>query len=193
MNSQLLKFPFVLALLCFILVFTSCNKNKRKAEFMLTQYEYGAGDALQYENLTQKYDSCSWEMFSPEGELLKTIGGNNPNLVTGILFPNGIHTLRLNVINSRDNIKSSFEKEFLIKSYRQLLRINGLSTAIGNQDEYEVYIDGQFVGEANSNGAYINSNIPAGSRYIKLVAPDEILEEVYVFSEGSYDPVNIAF
>ncbi len=183
MSKNLLFFSFFLI---FAFSFSSCRKNKASAEFYMSQYEYVAGDALMIENLSHKYDSCQWEMIAPNGEVVKTVTGNHPNLVTGILFKNGIHTLRLTTFLRKK--EHSTEKEFLIKSDHIYLKVNTYSNSQGEQDEYDVYIDGQYAGSANNYGAY-SKKIPVGWRYVKLVAPTETMEDTYYFDSNEYSVV----
>lgn len=174
---------FVSFFLVLAVSFSSCKKNKASAEFYMSQYEYVAGDALMVENLSLKYDSCQWEMIAPNGDVVKTVTGNHPNLVTGILFKNGIHTLRLTTF-LRKKVHST-EKEFLIKSDHIYLKVNAYSNSQADQDEYDVYIDGQFAGSANNYGIY-SEKIPVGWRYVKLVAPNETLADTYYFDSNEY-------
>ena len=150
----------------------------------MNQYEYGAGEALKYENLSMNYDSCIWEMIEPNGEIVKTFRGNHPNLVSGILFSDGIHNLRLNVFRKKEKFTS--EKPFLIKSERIYLKVNAYSGSQGEQDDYDVYVDGQFVGSSTIYGTF-SKKIPVGLRYVQLIAPTETLEGVYYFDPNEWD------
>lgn len=190
MASQRILSPSILFLICFSLIATACKRNKPLPEFMLKQYEYGAGDALMYENLSENYTSCSWEMIGPDGSVEKTIEGNHPNLVTGILFPNGPYTLRLNALNKKDEA-SSIEKEFFIKSDRQNLAINMQSGAQGDQTAYTVFVDNQEIGTAGFAGTF-SAPIPVGWRHVKLVASSEVKEGLYEFT-GSSLSVHLEF
>ena len=162
----------------------ACNKNKRIGDFMLNQYEYAPGDALKFENLSTKYDSCVWEMIGPEGDVSKTVSGNYPNLVTGILFPDGIHKLRLTTFRNKKELTS--EKDFLIKSDRIYLKVNSYSGSQGDQDDYDVFVDGQYVGSSNNYGTF-SKQIPIGWRYVQLIAPTERIEGTYYFDPNEWD------
>ncbi len=175
---------FLLSAFLFSVVLIGCKKNKPTAEFSMSQYEYGAGDALMYENLSTNYDSCVWQLIGPDGKTAATFHENYPNLVTGILSPDGIHKLRLNVYRKKETLTS--EKDFLIKSDRIYLQVNAYSGSQGDQDEYDVYVDGQYAGSANNYGAY-SKKIPVGRRYVKLIAPTETIEGVYYFDPNEWD------
>jgi hypothetical protein len=157
---------------------------------MLNQYEYGAGDAIEYENLATNYDSCYWQILNSDFDVLESYEGSHPTIVTGILLSNSSYILRQCLVNKKDEITYT-EKSFLIKSDRQKLVINMQSGAQGEQDDYVVYVDNQYIGDSGYQGIF-NKKIPLGWRIVKLVAANETYEALHEF-DGQSLSVNIEF
>ena len=161
-----MKNLFLLAFLVCATLFTSCRKQPT-AEFSLKQYEYQAGDAIVFDNISIDYKSCKWEIINDNRVTVSTIEGNHPNIVTDIMAEDGVYTLRLTAYSKKEKKSAVTERTFLIKSVRNYLTIN--QSGGGNHDDYTVYVDGQLIGESFSNGAF-QAKIPVGLRIVKLVA-----------------------
>lgn len=181
MNSPL----NLLILLSFLLSIglVSCKK-KPKADFLLKRYEYVAGDAIEYENYSEDYHTCKWEIMNSDSTILQEFEGVHPNLITGILSANGSYILRLKALSKKDKKMTISDRIFLIKTpEKNYLTING--SGQGDHDDYDVYVDNQFIGSSEYNGVF-QRQIPEGYRIVKLVSNDETLENIYNFYYSVY-------
>lgn len=180
-----MKTTFLFALFAGLTLFTSCKK-KPTAEFSLSKYEYQAGDAIEFNNISKNFHSSIWEIINDNGVTIDSIEGNYPNIITPILAKDNVYTLRLTAFSKREKKSSTTEKTFLIKSQRNYLNIN--TSGGGNHDDYKVYVDNQFIGEAGYSGAF-QAKIPIGLRIVKLVAPSDSITTMRDFNSN----VNLSF
>jgi archaellum component FlaF (FlaF/FlaG flagellin family) len=153
------------------------------AEFSLNQYEYSAGDAINYNNLSIDHKSSTWEILNSDNEVTQTFEGNHPNIVTSILSPDGAYTLKLSAYSKKQKKVNVTEKTFLVKSTKYNLTINANGAGPGVQKDFTVYVDNQLIGKSKFNGVF-QVKIPEGQRIVKLLAPDETYEKVHEFSSS---------
>jgi hypothetical protein len=175
------------ATIVLVIALSSCQK-KPHSEFALNQYEYAAGDAVDYDNFSMNDEISEWKIVNSQSEIVDTFSGKYANIVIGILNPDGVYTLRLNSFKKNMKKLSVTEKDFLVKCDRSYLNVNVSSS--GNYDDYDVYVDNQYVGSpAYSNGIF-QVKIPIGHRLVKLVA-GETIEEHSLYFDGT--SINLYF
>ncbi len=166
-----------------ILALSSCRK-KPDAHFILSQYEYSAGDMIQYENLSTDFETCEWSIIGPDGSTVDTtVTGRHPNIVLGILSEDGAYSLKLRAMSKKEKKITEVEKLFLVKSTRGYLNIN--VNGSGDHDDYSVYVDGQYIGEALFNGAF-QKQIPIGTRLVEIVDGSVTQTEVVEIDENNW-------
>ena len=182
---------FNLKFLSIIIVLLILNYGCRKApesNFSLKKYEYSAGDAIEYDNLSINSANCKWEIINSSGTITKSYEEKNPNIVLNILSENGAYTIRLTNFNKRMKKESISEKSFLIKSIKFYLNINNNGAQPGNQKNFYVYVDNQFIGKSTyytfvGYGTF-QKKIPQGLRLVKLVSESTTLENLYNFNNS---------
>jgi hypothetical protein len=172
----------------FIVIFivTACKKNDPIASFRLNKYEYSAGDMISYENFSENFESLKWEILTEKGNVDTTFEGSNPNIILNILSSDGQYTIKLTAKGKKT--VSRDEKTILVKSVKSYLNVNIQFT--GDHEEYKVYVDKQFVGEAWFNGEF-QVEIPIGNRLVEIISDTETYSETHEFEESS--SVNITF
>jgi len=176
------KLTFLLSVIS-IFSLISCKKQPT-SDFMLKQYEYSAGDMIEYENFSTDFDSCCWQIVDEEDNILRTFGGAHPNIVTSIISPDGYFKLRLTTFSKKEKKKSVIEKGFLMKTYsKNILTVN--SNGIGDHEDYDVFVDNQYVGQPYYNGSF-QVAIPIGIHIVKLVAGYETKVETFNFNYPAY-------
>lgn len=171
-----------LSVLLMILFVFGCKK--AESNYIMNQYEYSAGDMLLVENYSINSDGTKWEVISPENEVIQTSEVTNPNLVIGIMDPDGLYNLKLTSSSQKGKSSSVDEKPFLVKTVRAYLTIN--KSGNGDHKDYLVYIDNQLIGESIFNGAF-QAKIPLGNRIVKLVAENDEKTQTIVFEEGDWE------
>lgn len=164
---------------------TGCKKPE--SNFRLNKYEYAAGEMLLLENLSINAKETTWEIISPENEIIETSNQKNPSLILGIMIPDGFYTLKLTSFAKNEKRSSVDEKPFAIKTVRTYLTIN--QSGNGDHTNYTVYIDNQLIGESNFDGSF-QAQIPLGYRIVRLVDGNEEKTESIVFKENTWEYLN---
>jgi hypothetical protein len=173
---------YILTLLIIPILIIGCRKTP-DAQFSLNQYEYSAGEAIVYDNLSVNYESCQWEIINNNNDTTQTFIEINPNIVTSILSEDGVYRLKLTAFSKKQKKETVSEKTFLMKSTKYKLTINGNGAGPGVQKDFDIYVDNQFVGKSMFNGQF-QIRIPEGLRIVKLVAPNDTFEELRNFTSS---------
>lgn len=170
-----------------IILYSFPGCKKPDSSYLLSKFEYSAGDMLLVENLSINSEETKWEVISPENKIIQTSELKNPSIILGIMYPDGYYTLKLTSYSRKEKRTSVEEKPFMIKSLRENLTVN--QGGNGEHEDYLVYVDNQFIGESNFNGSF-QAKIPLGYRIVKLVAGNEEKIESIVFKENEWEYIN---
>lgn len=174
--QQPVKYLFI-----FTLLLSGCRKPE--SEFRLDQYEYAAGDAIAFENLSVRNKTSKWTIFNSKGDTTQNFEGKNPVIVIGVTVPDGAYKLRLTNYTRKEKKSSHIEQPFLVKTVRATMIINN-SGGANVQKTYTVYVDNQSIGKSNASGQFV-AELPVGMRLIKLVSPGNIHEKTYLLTQNN--------
>ncbi|MFK7785218.1 MAG: hypothetical protein AB8B56_08880 [Crocinitomicaceae bacterium] len=166
-----------------ILFLTVGCKKQPTSEFKLIKYEYSQGEAIEYENYSIDDESSKWEIINLDGNVSQEFEGAHPTMITNILYPDGIYTIRLTTYSKKEKKQSTVEKQILLKSVKKYLTINSNGAGPGTELEYSIYVDNQLIGNSYFNGTFQES-IPVGLHLIKLESANKLHEAVYDVQES---------